>query len=644
MKLPLVCIALAIFALFSALIVQFFKIQVIEGDKWSQIAKSQHEWVVTEPFKRGVFYSNDSLRPGHPDKATAFVIDVPKFHLFIDPPRIPQKDHADMISTLTRWLKGVERDRLAAHFDRKSHARKVCMWIDRQEKDEILQWWFPFAKERKIERNALYFVADYQRSYPFGKLLGQVLHTIRDDKEEATMRSIPTGGLEFIFDVVLQGKLGKRQLLRSPRHPLETGHILAHPEDGADVYLTINHHLQAIAEEEIERAVKTANAKSGWAILMHPRTGEIYALAQYPWFEPAQYAKYFNDPDLKERAKVLAVTDPFEPGSTMKPLTLLLALKANKELIARGRPPLFSLDEKIATANGIFPGRSKPIRDVRRHGYLNANMAMQKSSNIYMARLVQRIIDQLGAEWYRKALAEVWGFGKKTGVELPSESSGMLPTPGKLHPNGKMEWSVPTPFSIAFGHNLLCNSMQMIRCYAMIANGGYDVHPNLVKKVVRNQREILIDYQQKWKNWPQVLDPDSVKQVLNAMKYTTKPGGYFIQGAIEGYTTVGKTGTSEKIVKGVYSKKNHISSVIGFAPVKDAAFVLMVVIDEPEFKYIPGVGGNQYGGACAAPAFRRIGLRALQYLGVEPDDPEHKDWKEEVKKLADLYKEWNLAA
>ena len=137
------------------------------------------------------------------------------------------------------------------------------------------------------------------------------------------------------------------------------------------------------------------------------------------------------------------------------------------------------------------------------------------------------------------------------------------------------------------------------------------------------------------------------------MKYVTKPRGSSPKGDIQGYTEVGKTGTSEKIVGGTYSKKNHISTFIGFAPAKDPRFVLLIAIDEPEFKYIPGVGRNQMGGNCSAPAFREIGLRALQYLGVEPDDPfgypvgdprrdETKaDWIKETKALQELYDQWN---
>ncbi len=656
----LVCVSLFVLALFCLLLVQFFKIQIVEGEKWARQAKAQHELVVVEPFKRGLFYSNNSIKRGHPEQPQAFVIDVPKFHLYADPKGIPEQYRDEIAAEVCRRLSltGSAAESLRDQFVKQSRCRKLAMWLGKEESDALNQWWFQFARPRKIARNALFFVQDYQRSYPFGKLLGQVLHSVRSDRDVRMHQSIPTGGLELVFDQVLQGKEGRKQILRSPRHPLETGKILAYPEDGADVYLTINHYLQAIAEEEICKAVKNAGAKAGWAILMEPATGEIWALAQYPYFEPSNYRSYFNDPKLLEHTKVKAITDPYEPGSTMKPLTLAIAFMANEELKKRGQKPLFSPHEKIATANGVFPGRRKPIKDTRLHHFLNMNMALQKSSNIYMARLVQRIIEALGEKWYRDALQDIFGFGVKSGIELPSESPGMLPMPGKKNANGTMQWSTPTPFSISFGHNILVNSLQMVRCYGILANGGWEVCPRLVRKIVRERRDgtqdVLLDKTvDLGENRRRLLEPQIVEQIVRAMKYVTKPSGAAAKGDIYGYTEVGKTGTSEKIVNGTYSKRNHISTFVGFAPAKNPRFVLLVAIDEPEWKYIPGVGRNQLGGTCCAPVFREIGLRTLQYLGVEPDDPhgypagdprrkaEQADWYNEVKILDELYHQWN---
>jgi cell division protein FtsI (penicillin-binding protein 3) len=652
---------LFLFALFSLLIVQFFKIQVVEGEKWTRYAKAQHQLVVTEPFQRGLFYSNTSIKVGH-SELKPFVVDIPKFHLYVDPGNIPEECKKPVAAEVGKILRlpSLDCQKVEEQFFKKSRSRKLVMWLTREQRDAISSWWIDYSRPKKIARNALFFIQDYQRSYPFGKLLGQVLHTVRQERDVTSHQSIPTGGLELIFNEVLKGKEGKRLILRSPRHPLETGKILSYPEDGADVYLTINHYLQAVAEEEICKAVKNANAKGGWAILMHPRTGEILALAQYPWFDPSNYRSYFNDKELLEHTKVKAVTDPYEPGSTMKPLTLAIGLKANLELKKQGKKPVLNPEEKIATANGYFPGRSKPIQDTRLHHYLNMYMALQKSSNIYMARLVQRIVEALGEKWYRAALQDVFGFGIKTGVEIPSESIGLLPTPGKLNQNGTLEWSTPTPFSLAFGHNVLANSLQMLRSYAILANGGYDLKPTLVRKIVRTQRDgsqqVLLDNTapERVHGFARLLEPEIVDQVVEAMRLVTKPGGSASKADIPGYTEAGKTATSEKIVNGTYSKKHHISTFIGFAPLTDPQFVLLIAIDEPEYKYIPGVGKNQMAGTCAAPAFKEIGLRTLQYLGVEPDDPygyppgdpradpAKAEGMKEVSRLKELYEKWNL--
>ena len=351
----------------------------------------------------------------------------------------------EVVAYLTQFLKSSaeQKKEMEKQFIKKSRDRKLAMWLEDRQRDEILKWWHLFAKEKKIPRNSLYFAPDYQRSYPFGKLLGQVLHTVQNQKEEGTGQAIPTGGLELYFDQFLRGKQGKRRLMRSPRHALETDEVISLPENGADVYLTINHMLQAIAEEELEKGVKKSKAKGGWAVMMDPKTGELLVLAQYPYFVPSEYRHYFNDPLQLHDSRIKAITDSYEPGSVMKPITLAVALLANEELERRHLPKLFEPSEKIFTGDGRFPGRSKPISDTHYHAYLNMEMAFQKSSNIYMARLIERVINQLGNDWYRRILSEQFGFGRKTGIEFPSESPGLLPSIGKNTPMG--HWSGPPP-------------------------------------------------------------------------------------------------------------------------------------------------------------------------------------------------------
>ncbi len=660
----LLWVALAIFILFSFLIAQFYHIQILEGKKWASQAQKQHFFTIKEPFIRGSFYSNPYIKKGHPTCPQRFVIDVPKFHLYADPESIPSylKDEVADQLVARLALSISERLQLRQQLDKPSRSRKLAMWLDKETHQNLTQWWQAFARQNKIPRNALFFVKDYQRSYPFGKLAGQVLHTIQSQKDEKTGQAKPTGGLELYFNSYLQGKNGKRRLMRSPRNSLETGEVIAYPEHGADIYLTINPFLQAITEEELEKGVKKAKGKAGWAAIMDPRNGEILALAQYPFFYPPDYQTYFNDPELIEHTKVKAVTDANEPGSVFKPFTVALALKANQQLQQRGEKPLFLPEEKIPTSNGRFPGRSKPITDTSLHYYLNMDMGMQKSSNIYMGRLAERMVARLGNEWYRRQLTQLFGFGQKTHIELPAESPGVLPTPGKLHPNGALEWSVPTPFSLAMGHNVQVTTVQLLRAYAVLANGGFLVTPTLVRYIVKKDEMgnpyVLVDHtcEERMKSFPRVLEPEIVERVVRSMRYVTKLGGTATRADVPGYTEVGKTSTPKKIVNGLYSEKLYCPTFAGFTPVKNAAFVVAVTIDEPEYGYTPGIGKNHHGGNCTAHVFREIAKRSLEYLGIPPDDPhgypygdprrdpKKEEWMTETRELIEIYNKWNKSS
>ena len=638
----LLVVAVFIFFLFMLLVVQFYRIQIIDGDKWRKVANQQHRLSVIEPYHRGVFYSNSSLRPGHPENPQPLVIDVPRFHLYADPFSIPPAHHGKIIQVLQQITGIADREvtKLKTNLAKKSRSRKLVLWLKPEARDAILKWWQPYAKSHKIPRNALFFVQDYKRSYPFGKLLGQILHTVRSERDPSTKQCIPTGGLEHSLNKYLKGEDGRRIILRSPRQPLDMGEIVKEPKHGSDVYLTIDRHLQAIAEEEIEKAVKQAEAKSGWAIMMDPYTGEILAWAQYPFFEPARYSDYYNDPKKQEATVISGITVPFEPGSTAKEMTIAVAMKANAELKKQGKPPIFDPKEKINTATRLFPGRGgKPLKDTHFHKYLNCEMGLQKSSNIYMATLMQRVVETLGPKWYHDTLQEIFGFGVKTGIELPAESAGFLPRIGKRYASGREEWSKGTPYSLSMGYNLLTSALQMVRCYAVLANGGFEVHPTLIKKIVGHNGDVLFEPA---KHEPKrLLEQNIVDLIVRGMRYATKPGGTAKRADIPGYTEVGKTGTAEKVINGVYSKKDHISTFIGFAPATNPRFVLSIVIDSPAYKYIPGVGKNAMGGVCAAPSFSEIGLKTLKYLGIPPDDPKNDAWLKEITDLKKLYDEWN---
>lgn len=644
-------LAILVMLLFSILLMRFFFLQVVEGERWQALAKRQHTLVIKEPFHRGSFISNASLKKSHPEKEVPFVIEVEYFHLHADPEAIGEEQQSTLARKVGEWL-SLSSDGTRAvwtELGRRGRDRTLRSWLTREEKTRVEMEWRKFAKEKKLPANALFFVSDYRRSYPYGSLLGQVLHTTQERRDEASGQLIPTGGLELSLDRYLQGKAGRRLLLRSPRHALETGEVVEEPEDGADVYLTINHYLQTVVEEELARGMQTAGAKSGLAILMDPKTGEIWALAESPAFFPADYKSYFNNPELIESTKVKSITNATEPGSVMKPFTVLAALMANEELKREGKPPLFDPNEKISCSDGHFPGRKKPITEVRPYAFLDMTMGLQHSSNIYVARLAERIVKARGDRWYYETLKNSFGFGEKCGIELPGESAGLFPRPGKLHPSGALEWSVPTPFSLAMGYNMQLTSLQVIRAWALFANGGMLVKPHLVKRVQKGEDLVLEE------EYPAVKCVSSalISKVVSAMRFDTMKGGTATRGNIPGYTEVGKSGTARKIVNGGYTNKKHLVSFVGFAPVDNPAFVLLVVLDEPEVRYIDGVYPNHHGGVSAAPIFREIGKRVLEYLEVPQDDPfgyavedprydpTKARFAKEAEELHEKYKAWN---
>ncbi|MDN3507687.1 MAG: penicillin-binding protein 2, partial [Simkaniaceae bacterium] len=193
-------VAFSLFALFSLLLIQFFKVQVIEKKKWEKLAKLQHQKVVKEPFHRGLFFAS-AIRDGHIEEKP-LVVDIEKFHLYIDPDAIPKDNRDEICERLVAITKMENGGNFRTQFDKKSRSRKLAMWLDASVRGNVLAWWNPYARKNRIPRNAIYFIADYKRSYPYGKLLGQVLQTVREDRDPKTGQAIPTGGLDLPFDKV----------------------------------------------------------------------------------------------------------------------------------------------------------------------------------------------------------------------------------------------------------------------------------------------------------------------------------------------------------------------------------------------------------------------------------------------------------
>ena len=231
MKLRILLLTFSLFSLFALLIGQFFYLQISQGEFWSRRADRQHFFRLKEPFRRGTFYSNTSIKKGHPEEVQPFVMDVQVFHLFADPDSIPEDDRGAVAAWLATFL-GKDESVIFRELNRKSRSRSLAKWLPADQKAKILDWWRSFARQHRIARNALFFQTDYERSYPFGKMLGQVLHTIQKQKDEKTGQAIPTGGLELALNDYLTGEQGVRRLMRSPRNRIETGEVEKQPIHG----------------------------------------------------------------------------------------------------------------------------------------------------------------------------------------------------------------------------------------------------------------------------------------------------------------------------------------------------------------------------------------------------------------------------
>lgn len=633
-----------------------FVIQILESEKWQSKARSQHIRVIHDEAMRGQFFGTYRSPNLSNNKKITFTSNILSYGLYVDSKSIPQEAHKDVVD-LFQDICNVSEEFTRKQLLIESRFRRVISDVSSEMEQKILSRWKEIAKKFKAPRNAVFSIKHYKRVHPCGSLLGQLLHTVRKDSDKEGL-PVPTGGLEEVFKEVLEGKKGTRSLIKTVHASIDQSSDVAHvlPVSGTSITLTIDPNIQAICERELEKGVNAVEAKSGTAVMMDPYSGEVMAIAHYPFFNPDVYNEYYASEELIEQTKNSALVDVFEPGSVMKPLTCALLLLGNEKVVSQKGESFFDPELPFDVSSTKFKGRG-PLRDPTQHKRLNMNMALQKSSNIYMARNTGKLIDLLGPEWYRSHLLTIFGIGQKTGFEAPCESMGFIPRIGKTHQNGALEWSMPTPFALSMGYNLTTTAMQLTRAFCIFANGGYLVFPTCIRSV-----EMPYELKEKKPALAAIINRATPKKVLplhickkivNGMQFVMTKEGSGRHGRVPGYTSAGKSGTSEKISHGRYKNNVHHSKFVGFAPVNNPELVLCVCIDEPKKKYVDGVGSTHLGGVSAAPVFREITRMTLKYLGRKEDNPYYYsegdprtcsskvEWAKETKDLKKLYDEWN---
>jgi cell division protein FtsI (penicillin-binding protein 3) len=483
---------------------------------------------------------------------------------FVVPSEAP--DLANTISLIARITKDDPRVVLAD-----CSAHKTFCWVARKADAEVIE------RIRALNLQGVHFQKEPKRFYPKRELAAQILGYVGTDDQGLS-------GLERQFNEQLRGKPGKLMISVDARKHWFAS-VEKEPEAGNSVVLTIDQNIQYIAERELERGMEETHAIAGTVIVENPRTGEILALTNRPTFNPNIRKEIKNDA-LKDRA----VSDIYEPGSTFKMVTISAGLE---EKITRP-------DEMFDCQMGSIVINGMRIRDSRPHGMLSVADIIAESSDVGAIKVALRLGDERFYKYIR-----AFGFGQRTGVELPSETAGLTKPVER--------WSKVSIGAISMGQEIGISPLQLASLISTIANDGVHVPPRIVAGTIAPQ------------NAPQtiVFQPAEGTRVISSL--TAAEMRQMLQGVVlhgtgrkallEGYTSAGKTGTGQKVdpATGAYSKTKYVASFAGFAPINDPQVAVVVILDS-------AVGLHQ-GGQVSAPIFQRVTQQVLEYLHVPHDVP-----------------------
>ncbi|HYL99020.1 MAG TPA: penicillin-binding protein [Blastocatellia bacterium] len=535
----------------AAIGLRLVRLQVAEHD-WL-LAKAEHQQQATADILpvRGVIYDRNGREVARSIEAKSLYVTPAQVK---SPPALAAK-LSQILSLDRQWILG----RLTMNEQNVAVKRKLT--------DEEV------SRVDALHEPGLRFVTEQKRFYVDGQAAAQVIGYVNIDEQGE-------GGVEKSLDKLIRGEGGRlledRDALRKPY-----SHQIEGSVPGANVTLTIDSLIQSKAEKALADGVHAARARAGTLVIIRPATGEILAMANYPTFDPNDV----YDSTGSQRCN-RAIENAFEPGSVFKLVTYSAAL--NEGMIDQTTPIDIGPGE-IKVGNHI-------VHDENR-GVLTAAQALAKSSNVAAIKLGERI----GSKRLAQYISE-FGFGKRTGLDLPAESHGLVGSVG--------DGDATSTGSISMGYQVGVTAIQAVAAFACIANGGEYVQPYLISKVTAPDGEVLQEHKA---STHRAVKP----QTAAALK--TMLEGVVIHGTgklarMGAYSAAGKTGTAHKIdkVTGRYARNRYVASFAGFAPVENPQIACIVSIDEPQGRY--------FGGDVAAPVFAHIASEALQILGVYPDD------------------------
>ena len=422
---------------------------------------------------------------------------------------------------------------------------------------QILQRQFPGVKGER----------EYRRYYPAGEVTAQLLGLTNVDG-----RGI--AGVEMAFEEWLRGVPGKKRFIKDLHGDMVRDFgVIEEPRPGKTLALSLDLRLQYVQHRELQRAMRETGAVAGSAVTLDAWTGEVLAISNYPVFNPnARSTLDYGS------ARNRAVTDVYEPGSTIKTLTLVAALESGK----------FSLDSVIDTSPGRIRVGSKVLHDPRNYGEMTVSNIIEKSSQVGVTKIAQAV----GHEAILDVLSR-FGLGQETGTGFPGERAGVLPD--------LAHWSDIEKVTLAFGYGLNATPIQLARAYAVLANGGVRLPLTLIKQ---DQQASL--------QGEHVVTDDVARDVLTVLGRVTEPGGTATLAQVPGFSVGGKTGTVHKVGEGGYLDDQYVALFVGIAPISEPRYVTAILVDQPR--------GDHYGGGlAAAPVYSRITEEVLRIRNARPE-------------------------
>lgn len=442
--------------------------------------------------------------------------------------------------------------------------RRGFVYLARQVSPEVAERVGEVLREYRIQ--GVYRERDSKRYYPAGEVASHLTGFTNIDNRGQE-------GLELIFDKWLTGVPGERKVMINARQDV-IKHLGLQQEavPGRDLHLSVDLRLQFHAYRELKAAVQAHAAQSGSIVLLDVHSGEVLAMANLPGFNPNDRASLVPD-HVRNRA----ITDVFEPGSTVKPFTVAAALSTGK----------FSASSDINTSPGFIRVNGRTIRDLKDYGVLSVSEVISKSSNVGTSRIALAT----GGDVVREQFFQV-GLGQATGIEFPGEAVGTLPSYPK--------WRPVNLATLSYGYGLSVTALQLAQAYATIGAGG-ERHPvTLLKDGARNHPS------------ENVMPGWVARQVMQMLEHAVAKGGTGTRAQTVNYRVAGKTGTAHKVGVGGYQDDQYLAVFAGLAPVEQPRLAMVVVVSAPQ-------KGEYYGGEVAAPVFSRVMASALRILNVVPD-------------------------